>query len=101
MDLLTNPIIVLVLALLGVPMVTSGITGLLKQITDQTGIPPKVVVYVVSVVVTGLILLTGAVELPAYADDPSAFVIAWATWLTANAEIARRVYEIIWERLTA
>lgn len=99
MDLLSNPIIVFVLALLGLPMVTSGITGVLKIITEQTGVSPKVVVYVVSVVVTGLILVAGGEALPAFGDDPSAFMIAWAAWLTANAELARRVYEIIWERV--
>jgi len=98
-DLLTNPIIVLVLALLGLPMVTSAITGLLKRVSVDTGIGPKVFVYIASLAVTGLVLATSGAGFPEWAGDPAAFTAAWLAWTTVNAELARRVYELLFERV--
>lgn len=95
-----NPIIVAVLALLALPGVTSFITSLLRRATDAGGVRPEVVVYVASLAVTGLLLLTGGLELPAWTGDPVALVGSWLAWGTANAELARRVYELLWQRLT-
>lgn len=97
MDLLNNPIMVLILALLAVPAVTSALAGVLKRAQDATGIPSRVFVYVASLVVTG-VLLWGA-ALPAWTGEPVVYVGAWLTWLTVNAELARRVYELVHERL--
>lgn len=95
MDVSTQPIMVALLALLAIPAVTSGVTGILRYVGDSAGINPRIVVYAASVLITGALVLTGAVELPAFDGDPSAYMLAWLAWLTANAELARRVYELI------
>ena len=100
-DILTNPIWLAILAILAVPAVTSGLTGILKRLVAATKVPAKVWVYVVSLVVTGVLLAATKGALPAWTGDPVAFVGAWLVWLAANAELARRIYEALWERLPA
>lgn len=95
MDVSTQPIMVAILALLAIPAVTSGVTAVLRKLTDGTGLDPRVVVYAASVIITGIILFSGAVTMPAFEGDPSAYMLAWMAWLTANGEIARRVYETL------
>jgi len=94
-----SPVIVALLALLALPGATSAVTSLLRYLTDGAGVQPKVVVYIASLAVTLLVLVTGSVELPGWTGDPASFVGAWLVWGTANAELARRVYELLWERL--
>lgn len=94
-----NPIIVAVLALLALPGVTSFIASLIRKLTDAGGVKPEVVVYLASLLVTGALVVSGGVDLPAWAGDPVAFVAAWLAYGTANAELARRVYELLWQRL--
>lgn len=101
MDILTHPLVVALMAILAIPGVTSGLTGILKGLADATGIGSKVWVYVASLAITGVILLTGAVELPAWTDDPALYTGAWLAWLVANAEIARRLHEALLERVPA
>jgi hypothetical protein len=94
-----NPIIVAVLALLALPGVTSFIVSLIRKATDSSGVKPEVIVYVASLAVTGLLLGTGTIDLPAWSGDPTAYVAAWIAWGGINAELARRVYELLWQRL--
>ena len=94
-DVSTAPIMVAILALLAIPAVTSGVAALLRKLTDSTGVDPRVVVYAASVLITGLMVFTGTVDLPPFTGDPAAWVIAWMTWFTVNAEVARRVYEVL------
>jgi len=94
-DVSTAPIMVAILALLAIPAVTSGVTALLRKLTDSTGLDPRVVVYAASVLITGLLVFTGAVDLPSFTGDPAAYMLAWMAWFTVNAEVARRVYELI------
>ena len=101
MDILQEPIVVLLLGLLALPGVTSFIAGVLKRVQSTYDINPRVIVYAVSLVITGLVLWLGDVDVPAYADDPAAFVAAWVVWTTANAELARRLYEALWETFAA
>jgi hypothetical protein len=101
MDILDSPIILAVVAILAIPAVTSGITGLLSWITEMTGVGPKVIVYVVSLLLTGVLIAGGGGGLPQAGDDPAAWVAAWVAWTTVNAELARRVYELLNERLAA
>lgn len=95
MDVSTQPIMVAILALLAIPAVTSGVTGILRKVSDAGGINPRIIVYLASVLITGALVLTGAVTLPGFDGDPSAYMLAWLAWLTANAELARRVFELI------
>lgn len=95
MDVTTQPIMVAILALLAIPAVTSGVTAILRRLTDGTGLDPRVVVYAASILITGLIVATGAVTLPSFDGDPSAYMLAWLAWLTANGELARRIYEVL------
>jgi hypothetical protein len=99
MDIFSNPIIVAVVAILAIPAVTSGVTGLLRWVTEMTGVGPKVIVYAVSLILTGVLIATGGGGLPQAGDDPTAWVAAWIAWTTVNAELARRVYELLNERL--
>lgn len=94
MDVLNNPVTLAVLALLALPGVTSGLTALLRRI-GASGVDPRVVVYVASLVLTGVVLLTAGSGLPMASGEPSAVVAAWLTWLTVNAELARRLYEAL------
>lgn len=32
---------------------------------------------------------------PDWAGDPAAYTLAWMAWATANAELARRVFELL------
>lgn len=95
MDVSTQPIMVAILALLAIPAVTSGVAAIIRKLTDGTGLDPRVVVYAASILITGLIVATGAVTLPAFEGDPSTYMLAWMAWLVANGEIARRVYETL------
>lgn len=95
-----SPIIVALLALLALPGVTSMVTAAIRKASDAAGIGPEVIVYAASLLVTGALVLSGTVELPAFAGDPAAYVLAWIAWGAVNAELARRVYELLWQRLT-
>lgn len=95
----SSPIIVAILALLALPGVTSVATSVIRTVSDAAGVNPRVVVYVLSLAITGVILVTGGVELPAWADDPTAYVGAWIAWASANAGLAKTVYEIFHPKL--
>jgi len=95
----SNPIIVALLALLALPGATSLLVSLIRKASDASGVKPEVIVYVASLAVTGLLLATGTVDLPTWTGDPTAYVGAWLAWGTVNAELARRVYELLWQRL--
>ena len=99
MDILSNPWVLALFGILAIPAVTSALAAFLKKAQDATGIGAPVFVYVASLVVTGLVIATGGVELPAWAGEPAGYVALWIGWLTANAALARRLYEAIWERL--
>lgn len=94
-----HPIIVALLAVLALPGVTSLVVSAIRKASDVAGIKAEVIVYVASLLVTGALVLSGTVDLPAFAGDPAAYALAWIAWATANAELARRVYELLWQRL--
>lgn len=98
MDILSNPVVVAVLALLALPGITSGLAALLQRV-GASGVDPRVVVYVASLVLTGAALLASGGSLPGATGEPSAVVAAWLTWLTVNAELARRLYEALLVRV--
>jgi len=92
-----HPVWLAIVAFLGIPAVTSGVTGAVKIVSAYTGISPKVIVYLVSWLVTGAVI---AWQGPVIANgDPVAVVGEWLLWTTANAELARRLYAALWERL--
>ena len=92
-------ILAFVAAVLAVPGVTSLVTSALRTVGDATGIDPALIVYVVSFVLTGVILATTGAGLPAWAGDGPGFVAALMAWGVANAEIARRLYEGLLSKL--
>ena len=95
----SSPVIVAILALLALPGATSIATTAIRTVSDGLGVNPRVIVYVLSLVITGLILLTGGVTLPDWAGDPALFVGALITWAGANAGLAKTVYEILHPKL--
>lgn len=92
-----SPIWLAILAILAIPAVTSAVTGAIKWLASTTGIGARVWVYSVSLVVTGLIIVGGG--FPVVTGDPAVVVGAWLGWATVNAELARRIYELLWERV--
>ena len=52
----SSPIIVAILALLALPGVTSVATSAIRTVSDAAGVNPRVVVYVLSLAITGVIL---------------------------------------------
>lgn len=98
-DILATPVVVALFALLAIPAVTSALAGVLKSAQTATGIPSQVFVYVASLIVTLVIVIMGGANIPAFAGEPSAYVGAWLAWLVANAEIARRLYEALNEKV--
>ena len=94
-----SPVITFALAVLAVPGVTSLLTSGIRFVSDSTGISPKIVVYVVSLVLTGVILVNAGGALPDWAGDGPGFIAAWLAYAQVNAELARRVYELLLERV--
>lgn len=90
-----SPIWLALIALLGIPGVTSAVTGIVKRLAAATGIGSRVWVYVASLAITGLVVQA----VPVVTGDPAAVIAAWLTWATVNAELARRFYEALWERV--
>ena len=93
-----HPIWLAVVAVLGIPAVTSGATTVLDWLAHSTAIPSRVWVYLASLVITAGIIAGAGV--PTGIEDPALAVGAWLAWATANAELARRLYEALWERLS-
>lgn len=92
-------VIAYIAAVLAVPGVTSLVTSALRTLGDSLGIDPKLLVYVASFVLTGVILATTGAGLPAWAGDGPGFVAALLAWGVANAELARRLYEGLLSKL--
>ena len=95
----SSPIIVAILAVLALPGVTTIVTSVIRSASDAIGINPRVIIYLTSLVITGIVLLSGGVALPAWADDPTAYVGAWIAWTSANAGLAKTIYEIFHPKL--
>ena len=95
----SHPLMILVLALLALPGATSRVSAWLRRFSDATGADPRVVVYLVSLALTGVMIAMSDGTLPAWGGDPVAAVSARLTWATVNAELARRVYELLGERI--
>lgn len=95
LDVATSPIVVALMALLAIPAITSGVTGILRKVSDAGGVNPRVIVYTASILITGALVATGTVTLPDWTGDPGGYMLAWMAWLTANAELARRIYDLI------
>lgn len=94
-----SPIIAFALAVLAVPGVTSLLTTGIRFLSDNLGIGPKVIVYVASLALTGVILVNAGSVLPAWAGDGPGFIAAWLAWADVNASLSKRVYELLMERV--
>lgn len=93
---MTNPIVTALVALLAVPGIASALTAVIRQVSDALGVKPRVVVYGVSTVVTGLIGLTGGLAaLPGLDSDPTLVVSAWLTWAGATGALAESIYRTL------
>lgn len=94
-----SAILAFVTAALAVPGATSLVVSILRTAGDSLGVDPKLIVYVASIALTGVILAGGAAALPAWAGDGPGYVAAWLGWAVANAEFARRLYEGLLSKL--
>lgn len=95
-----SPIVVFLLGALALPGVTSAVTTAIRWVSDNLGIKPTVTVYVASLIVTGAILAMGGGDaVPGWTGSGPESVAAWIAWATVNAELARRLYEALIERL--
>lgn len=100
MDILSNPIIVALLALLALPGATSAVAALIRKVSDTAGINPRIPVYIAALALTGVLVATGAAGgLPEATGDPAVVVGAWLTWATVTATLAQRLYELLWQRV--
>lgn len=89
-----DQVIMLLAVLLGLPIVNSLFTSLLRRFTDATGLDPRVLVYAVSVVVTALVVWQKPGDLPGFdSSNPAAFVTAWLALATTWAELAKVIYD--------
>ena len=98
MDILSSPIVVLILALLAIPAVTSALTGGIRKLSAASGIPPQAIVYVASAIITGLVILATGTTLPGWSGDPAGYVAAWLVWAGANTALTRALYDVLWGR---
>ncbi len=88
-----DTLIAFLAAVFAVPGATSIVTMVIRKLSDGLAIDPPLVVYAAAAALTGLLLASGAVPLPEWAGEPAAYVGAWIVWLSATAEIARRLYD--------
>lgn len=89
-----SPIIVAVLALLAVPGVTSFVTGIAKSIAPS--VKPETLVYIASLLLTGLWLWQSGGDLPGIDfGNPAASVALWLTWAKVNSSSAQAVYDLL------
>lgn len=95
-----NPVLVLVLALLGFGAFTSFLTSLIRKVGDATGIKPQQQLYGLSLVLTGFTVLAAGGKLPpVIADNPVLTVTLWLGWSVTNAAIAAFWYELLLKRV--
>ncbi len=95
----SSPILLAVIALLGVPGVTSLVVGLIRAASTVAGVAPETVVYVVSLALTAVIAFAAGDALPGLGDSGPATVAAWIAWATVNAKAAQAVYDILLSKL--
>ena len=95
-----NAVLVLVVAVLGFPGVTSVLTSVLRKVADATGIKPQQQLYGLSLALTGLYVWSVGGSLPPIiADNPVLMVSGWLAWSVANAAIAAFWYELLLKRV--
>lgn len=78
-----------------VPGATVLVTAGLRFITNAVGLKPTTAVYAASYIVLGVALWMSGANLPTFDGNPHTYVMSWLTFATANAETARRYYEVI------
>lgn len=95
-----SPIVQAVLALLAIPGVTSALVVLIRGLSDQVGIAPRVTVYGVSLVLVGIIGAMGGIDpIPAFTGDPTTYVAAWLTWAGLVGAMAESIYRTLKPKL--
>jgi len=96
MDVSSSPILVFVIAFLALPGIATVLTQFLTK-GGERGIHPKAVVYLVSLVLTGIVLVMqgDASGIPTWTGDPILFIGAWQVWTATNAEVAKAIYRTL------
>lgn len=87
-------LIAAVAALLAVPWVNSFVTGLLRRFDEAAD--GRVIVYVVSLVITAYLVWSDLPQLPGFNPaDPAGFAMEWLALATLWAELAKKWYDIL------
>lgn len=98
MDIMQNPIVIAVLALTVVPGIASALTALLRKGSDG-GIKPQAVLYVVSAVMTALVMFTSGSKLPLVdAANPTETIMAWQVFTGAFVLYTGTLYDVLLKR---
>jgi hypothetical protein len=96
-QLLSSPLIVALFAFLALGL-DSYITALLRKAAGE-GIKPQAIVWGVSGVFVAIAMVLAGTSLPAFiADNPSAWIAAWAAIVTGWAGLTAFLYEILFKR---
>jgi hypothetical protein len=98
MDILSNPVVVAVLALIAVPAIASVITALLRKLVDD-GVKPQAVLYIVSAVVVALAMVTAGAKLPSVdPGNPLASIAEWQTLAAGLTLYTGVLYDVLLKR---
>jgi len=98
MDILANPFVVALLALLGVPAVASFLTTVLLK-AGGAGLKPQTVVYVVCAIIVTLVTVLGG-SLPLIdAANPVATMAAWMMFVAGLGKLTEALYDVVFKKL--
>lgn len=87
-------LVVTVGTLLGIPIVSSFLTGALRRLTDETGINPRSLVWLVAVVISGIAYWQAPIALPELdTTNLPAYVSGWLLLATGFSELAKKLYD--------
>jgi hypothetical protein len=87
-------LITAVATLLGIPVVQSALSGLLRRITDPLGIEPRHLVWIVGGLFATVALIEAKTALPAFSlDNPPEFIFAWCSLVALWTKTAQGLYD--------
>ena len=99
MDILSQPLVVALLALLAVPAVASFLTTLLLK-AGAAGLKPQTVVYLICAVIVTLVVVLSGEAMPLIdAANPVATISAWMMFVAGLGKLTEALYDVVFKRL--